>query len=278
MYPILLVLALNCMQVTQQIEQNQSRLLQSIPNEALTEKIIPMMDLETSRQLSETSHYLHQMTMNQMNRFKMESEAAHYQEAINVLNLDVQQFMSQFPYLAGKANCALHHTFRSKGYLLPQLYALMDRRERPRDFNESTRYLYFHVQQINASPFGEWASNVRFLGFGIVNGQITACMLLSLPFCAAFEDDPDKCREILQSAFREKQFKMHGRTWITSQHEQFRKNDLRVRIFDYLILRWPKSLLACLLLYKLVTMLPCIGIGLLAILYFQMFHTVVGTP
>ena len=261
MYPVLLVVVLNCIQA---IQQNKSRTLRSIPDDTFTEKIIRMMDLHTIRQLSETSHHLNQMTKIQMNRFMVET-AAHYQEAMDVLNLDVHQFMSQFPYLAGKANCALHHTFRSKGWVPPPLHALMETGERPVDFNGNDRFLHFHVQQINASPIGEWISNVRFLGFNIFNGQITGCILLSLPFRATFEYDAEKRRKILRSAFEQKKFKMGGRTWITSQHEHFREEDRRVRIFDYFVLHKPLTIA------YMLAMLPCIsciGICLLAILYF----------
>ena len=101
MNPIILVLTVNCMQITQ---QSQSRLLRSIPDETFTEKIIPLMDLDTTKQLSETSHHLNQLAKVQMDRFKEESAAAYYQEAMDVLNLDVHQFMTQFPYLAEGAN------------------------------------------------------------------------------------------------------------------------------------------------------------------------------
>ena len=111
MYLVLLVLLINCVQI---IQQSQSRSLHSIPDETLTGKIIPMMDVATTRQLSETSRHLNRVTKIKMNRFKEESVAANYREAMNIMNLNAHRFVSQFPYLAQGSNKYLHGTFRSK--------------------------------------------------------------------------------------------------------------------------------------------------------------------
>lgn len=129
---LVLVFAFNCIKSA---KQSQSRLLRSIPDETIAEKIIPMMDVDTTMQLSETSQHFYQMTHIQMNWFKEES-AAHYQEAIRVMKLDVHHFKSQFPILAEGADTALHDTFRSKVWLVPEPISAA-----PAPFNENVRFL-----------------------------------------------------------------------------------------------------------------------------------------
>ena len=258
MYPILLGLAINCVQITQQI---QSRVRRSILDETLTEEIIPMMDLDTTRQLSETSRHLHQMTKIQMNGFKEESLTANYREVMNIMNLNAHRFVSQFPYLAQGANKYLHGTFRSKVCFGPSVNWKweLSRFRDPQGIYQNDRFLYFQVREFKDLTFHEWNDEtrtklVRFLVFPMRNGLITGCSMLEYhiqnvirPKCSecdvTMEYDNLNRYIILQSAFGQKRFQMNGRTWITSQHPQFRKQGLRVGRFMLPSVLTPTALL-----------------------------------
>ena len=250
MYAISLVLVINCVQI---IQQSQSRSLRSIPDETLSEKIISMMDLDTTKQFSETSRHLNQMTKIQMNRFEEESVAADYREAMNIMNLNAHRFVSQFPYLTEGANKYLHDTFRSNVCFGPSVNWKWgrDRFKKHQDIYMNDWFLYFQVREFKDLTFHEWDDTtrtklIRFLVFPMRNGQITGCSLLQYHSeyvdyifvtirnseCdVTLEHDPSNRYTILQSAFGQKRFQMNGRTWITSQHPQFSNQGLRVGRF-----------------------------------------------
>lgn len=222
MYSVLLVLAFDCIQITHQTDQSQSRLLRSVPDEVFEQRIIPMMDVSSTKQLSETAHHLNQLTKDQMDRFEV---VANYGEAMRVMNLDLNQFVSEFPHLApgAKMHHPLHDTFRTTPWM-----GAVDFRFK--QGNVAAMFgdccVYFLVREFKESVLGESDDRVGseqfLLAFPLRKGQINGCILMYDRYSHVVEDKEQQ-RAILRSAFGEKVFKMDGKTWITGQDKRFYK-------------------------------------------------------